>query len=67
MDEDWRKIGKRMSSVRRIVREEDPVVVRLESGHYDRELAQFRDMLDQATEELRRIYAAMRDENTPRS
>jgi exopolyphosphatase/pppGpp-phosphohydrolase len=28
-----------MSAARRAVREEDPVVVRLENGHYDRELA----------------------------
>lgn len=48
-------------------KDEDPVVVRLESGHYDRELAEFRAKLDEATEALRRIHDAMREENTLRS
>jgi len=56
-----------MPSARRAVREEDPVVVRLETGHYDRELAEFRAKLDEATEALRRIHEAMREENTLRS
>jgi hypothetical protein len=49
------------------MREEDPVVVRLETGHYDRELAEFRAQLEEATDMLRRIYAQMREENTLRS
>ena len=49
------------------MREEDPVVVRLEAGHYDRELAEFRARLAEAADELRRLYAAMREENTLRS
>ena len=56
-----------MPAARRAVREEDPVVVRLENGHYDRELAEFRARLDEATEALRRMYEAMREENTLRS
>jgi len=56
-----------MTSARRAVREEDPVVVRLENGHYDRELAEFRARLEEATEALRRMYEAMREENTLRS
>lgn len=56
-----------MASARRAVCEEDPVVVRLETGHYDRELAEFRARLDEATQALRRLYDAMREENTLRS
>ena len=56
-----------MASPRRATREQDPVVVKLETGHYDRELAEFRARLDEATEALRRLHAAMRDENTLRS
>jgi len=47
--------------------EDDPVVVRLENGHYDRELAEFRAKIEEATDTLRRLHDAMREENTLRS
>jgi hypothetical protein len=49
------------------MREQDPVVVRLENGHYDRELAEFRAKIEEATDALRRLHDAMREENTLRS
>lgn len=56
-----------MASAKRATRKEDPVVVKLENGHYDRELAAFRAKLEEATDSLRRIHAQMREENTLRS
>ena len=56
-----------MTSARRAMREQDPVVVKLENGHYDRELAEFRAKIEEATAALRRLHDAMREENTLRS
>jgi hypothetical protein len=56
-----------MASPRRARPEQDPVVVKLSDGQYDRELAEFRARLDEATEALMRLHEAMRAENTLRS
>jgi hypothetical protein len=42
----------------------DPVIEKLEDGHYDRELARWQAVIEEATAELRRAYAAMKAENT---
>ena len=45
----------------------DPVVEKLENGHYDREFARWQAQIDEAAAVLRRAYAAMKAENTLRS
>ena len=40
---------------------------KLVNGHYDRMLADFEAQLEEAAASLRRAYAAMKAENTPRS
>lgn len=47
--------------------QQDIVQARLADGHYDRILEDFQEKLDEATAALRRVHAAMRAENTPRS
>lgn len=47
--------------------EQDPVIEKLESGEYDRQLDLFRDILDEAAATLRQAYEAMKAENTLRS
>jgi hypothetical protein len=41
----------------------DTVIARLEDGYYDRELARWQAVIDEATAELRRAHAAMKAEN----
>ena len=45
----------------------DAVIAKLESGHYDRELARWQAVIEEAAAELRRAYDAMKAENTLRS
>lgn len=45
----------------------DETVAKLMDGHYDRMLAAFEAQLEEATATLRRAYAAMKAETTPRS
>ena len=47
--------------------EQDPVVEKLESGEYERQLDLFQDIIDEATATLRRAYEAKKAENTQRS
>ena len=55
------------AAAKRKAHEQDPVVEKLESGEYDRQLDLFQAQLDEATAVLRRAYAAMKAENTLRS
>ncbi len=45
----------------------DPVVEKLESGEYERQLDLFQDIIDEAAAVLRQAHAAMKAENTLRS
>ena len=56
-----------MAAAKRRNEERDPVVAKLEDGAYDRELARWQVQIEEATAVLRRAYAAMKAENTPRS
>ncbi|MBU1377391.1 MAG: hypothetical protein KKE02_01920 [Alphaproteobacteria bacterium] len=47
--------------------EHDPVIEKLEDGTYERQLDLFQAQIDEAAAVLRRTYAAMKAENTPRS
>jgi len=47
--------------------ETDPVIEKLESGEYDRQLDLFQAQIDEAAATLRRAYEAMKAENTLRS
>ncbi|WP_165844020.1 hypothetical protein [Phenylobacterium kunshanense] len=46
---------------------QDPVIEKLESGEYDRQLDLFRDTIEDCAAVLRRAYEAMKAENTLRS
>jgi hypothetical protein len=52
-----------MAAAKRKTEATDPVVEKLENGHYDRELARWQATLEDAAAELRRAYAAMKAEN----
>lgn len=56
-----------MATSKRTTDTRDPVVARLEDGHYDRLLAEFDLQLQEAAAVLRRAYEAMKAENTLRS
>lgn len=56
-----------MAAAKRKTEATDPVVAKLEDGHYDRELARWQATIEAATAELRRAYAAMKAENTLQS
>ncbi|MBL8552692.1 MAG: hypothetical protein JNL41_00335 [Phenylobacterium sp.] len=53
-----------MAATKRRTEATDPVVQKLEEGHYDRELARWQAQIDDAAALLRRAYAAMKAENT---
>jgi hypothetical protein len=53
-----------MAAAKRKTEATDPVVEKLEDGHYDRELARWQAQIDEAAAVLRRAYAAMKAENT---
>jgi hypothetical protein len=53
-----------MAAAKRKTEAADPVVEKLEDGHYDRELARWEAQIDEAAAVLRRAYAAMKAENT---
>lgn len=52
-----------MAAAKRKTKATDPVIEKLEDGHYDREFARWQATIEEATAELRRAYAAMRAEN----
>lgn len=56
-----------MSTAKRTSDPRDPVIAKLEDGHYDRLLAEFDAQLEEAAAVLRRAYEAMKAENTLRS
>ena len=53
-----------MAAAKRKTETTDPVVEKLEDGHYDRELARWQAQIDEAAAVLRRAHAAMKAENT---
>ena len=52
-----------MAAAKRKTDATDPVVEKLEDGHYDRELARWQAQIDEAAAVLRRAYEAMKTEN----
>lgn len=56
-----------MASPKRKTELQDPVVVKLMDGDYDRAIADFEAQIEDAAATLRRAYEAMKAENTLRS
>jgi hypothetical protein len=56
-----------MATTKQTAEPRDPVIERLEDGHYDRLLAEFDVQLQAAAAMLRRAHEAMKAENTLRS
>jgi hypothetical protein len=52
-----------MAAAKRKTEATDPVVAKLEDGHYERELARWQAQIEDAAAVLRRAYAAMKAEN----
>jgi hypothetical protein len=52
-----------MAAARRKTGSTDPVVRKLQDGHYDRELADWQAKLEAAAAVLRQAHAAMKAEN----
>lgn len=53
-----------MAAAKRESATSDPVVEKLDDGHYDRELARWQAQIDEAAAVLRRAHEAMKAENT---